>query len=331
MRAIHAVRAGGPEVLEPVDLPEPEATPGHVVVRVAAAGVNFRDTYERAGLYPRPFPHVPGAEGAGTIEAVGDGVEGLAVGDRVAWVDAPGSYAELALLAADRAIPVPDGLDLELAAAVALQGMTAHYLVASTFPVAEGHDVLLTAAAGGTGLLVCQLATARGGRVIGLVGSAAKEELAREAGAADVIRYAELDDLAAELPALVRERTGGEGVHVAYDGVGRATFDATLASIRRRGTMVLFGAASGPVPPVDLQRLNRAGSLYATRPKLDDYIATPDELRRRAGEVLGAVADGTLRVRVGARFALDEARAAHEALEGRQTTGKVLLSPVGVT
>lgn len=327
MRAIQAEEPGGPEVLVPVDVPAPEVTPGHLLVRVAAAGVNFRDTYERAGVYARPFPHVPGAEGAGTVEAVGEGVEEVAVGDRVAWVEAPGSYAELVLVSADAALPVPDGLDLDLAAAVALQGMTAHYLVTSTFPVRDGDDVLLTAAAGGTGLLVAQLAAARGGRVIGLVGSEAKEALAREAGAADVIRYTELGDLASELPALVRELTGGAGVAVAYDGVGRDTFDATLASIRRRGTMVLFGGASGQVPPFDLQRLNHAGSLYVTRPKLGDYTATRDELLWRAREVLGAVADGSLRVRIGERFALDDARAAHAALEGRGTAGKLLLVP----
>lgn len=324
MRAIHAVEAGGPDVLSVVDLPRPQVEPGQLLVRAAAAGVNFRDTYERSGVYPRPFPHVPGIEGAGTVEEVGEGVA-LNAGDRVAWVDAPGSYAEQVMVAAGQALPVPDGMGLDVAAAVALQGLTAHYLVVSTFPVQQGQTVLLTAAAGGTGLLATQLATARGARVIGLVGSAAKEALAREAGAAEVIRYTALDDLTAELPALVRGLTGGEGVDVAYDGVGRDTFDATLASVRRRGMMVLFGGASGQVPPFDLQRLNRAGSLFATRPKLGDYVATREELVWRANEVFGAVAAGTLRVRIGERFPLVEARAAHEALESRRTTGKVLL------
>lgn len=325
MRAILANQAGGPEVLSLVEQPDPEAGPGQLLVRVSAAGVNFRDTYERSGVYPMPFPHVPGVEGAGTVVAVGDGVRGFTVGDRVAWADARGSYAELALVPADRALPVPAGLELALAAALPLQGMTAHYLVTSTFPVQRGHTVLLTAAAGGTGLLLTQLAAARGARVIGLVGSEEKAALARDAGAAEVIRYAELDDLATELPARVRELTDGRGVDVAYDGVGKDTFDATLASVRRRGTLVLFGGASGQVPPLDPQRLNRAGSLYLTRPKLDDYLVTDEELRWRSDELFSAVAAGSLRVRVGARFPLADARTAHQALEGRRTTGKVLL------
>lgn len=295
------------------------------MVRTAAAGVNFRDIYERSGVYPMPFPHVPGAEGAGTVLAVGDGVSGFAVGDRVAWADARGSYAELVVVPAEQALPVPDGVELEVAAAVPLQGMTAHYLVTSTFPVQRGHTVLLTAAAGGTGLLLTQLAAARGARVIGLVGSEEKAALARNAGAAEVIVCAGLGDLTTEVPARVRELTDGQGVDVAYDGVGKDTFDATLASVRRRGMLVLFGGASGQVPPVDPQRLNHAGSLYLTRPKLGDYIATAEELRWRADELFQAVANGTLRVRIGARFPLAEARAAHQALEGRLTTGKVLL------
>lgn len=325
MRAICATEAGGPEVLSVVEVPEPEVGAGQLLVRVAAAGVNFRDTYERAGVYPMPFPHVPGSEGAGTVVAVGGGVTDFTAGDEVAWADARGSYAEQALVPADQALPVPDGVNLEVAAAVALQGMTAHYLVGSTFPVQPGQTVLLTAAAGGTGLLLTQLATARGARVIGLVGSGEKEALAREAGAGEVIRYTEFDDLTAELPRLVRDLTGGQGVDVAYDGVGKDTFDAMLASVRRRGMMVLFGGASGQVPPVDLQRLNHAGSLYVTRPKLGDYTVTRQELLGRAGELFDAVAAGTLQVRIGERFPLAQAGAAHEALEGRRTTGKVLL------
>lgn len=296
-----------------------------MLVRVTAAGVNFRDTYERSGTYPMPFPHVPGVEGAGTVVAVGDGVQGFAVGDRVAWADARGSYAELVLVAADQALPVPANVDLETAAALPLQGMTAHYLVRSTFVVQPGHTILVTAAAGGTGLLLTQLAVAQGARVIGLVGSEEKAALARQAGAAEVIRYRELGDLTTELPQRVRELTDGEGVDVAYDGVGRDTFDATLASVRRRGMIVLFGLASGPVPPIDLQRLNQAGSVFATRPKLGDYIATGEELRWRAKELFDALAAGSLRVRVGARFPLADARGAHRALESRHTTGKVLL------
>lgn len=325
MRAILANQAGGPDVLSLVEQPDPEPGPGQLLVRTAAAGVNFRDIYERSGVYPMPFPHVPGAEGAGTVLAVGDGVSGFAVGDRVAWADARGSYAELVVVPAEQALPVPDGVELEVAAAVPLQGMTAHYLVTSTFPVQRGHTVLLTAAAGGTGLLLTQLAAARGARVIGLVGSEEKAALARNAGAAEVIVCAGLGDLTTEVPARVRELTDGQGVDVAYDGVGKDTFDATLASVRRRGMVVLFGGASGQVPPVDPQRLNYAGSLYLTRPKLGDYIATAEELRWRADELFQAVANGTLRARIGARFPLAEARAAHQALEGRLTTGKVLL------
>lgn len=328
VQTIQAGSAGGPEVLELVELPTPEPGPGQVRVRVAAAGVNFIDTYRRSGLYPVPFPHVVGGEGAGTVEALGDGVTGTAVGDRVAWASgAPGSYAEQVLLDVEHAVPVPAGVDLTTAAALLLQGMTAHYLVASTFPVAAGQDVLVHAAAGGVGLLLTQLAVARGARVLATVGAAEKEDLARGAGAAEVIRYDLLDDLAAELPARVRELTGGAGVHTVFDGVGRATFDASLASLRPRGGLALFGAASGPVPPLDPQRLNAAGSLFLTRPTLAHYTATREELLWRAGELLDAVAAGTLDVRVGATFALRDAAEAHRALEGRATTGKVVLLP----
>jgi NADPH2:quinone reductase len=327
MRAIHATHAGGPEVLSVVELPDPEPGPGEVVAEVGAAGVNFIDTYKRGGVYPMSFPHVPGAEGAGTVVAVGEGVTGLAVGDRIAWADAPGSYAERVVVPADVALPVPDELDLQTAAALPLQGMTAHYLVASTFPLHAGQTALLTAAAGGVGLLLTQLAVARGARVIGMVGSAEKEALAREAGASDVIRYTELDDLTTDVPRIVRNLTDGVGVDVAYDGVGKDTFDASLASVRRRGMLVLFGGASGQVPPFDLQRLNRAGSIFATRPTLGHYTADREELLWRAGEIFEAARAGTLTVRIGATFPLAEARAAHEALEGRATTGKVVLIP----
>ncbi|MBB2925170.1 quinone oxidoreductase [Cellulomonas cellasea] len=328
MQTIQAGSAGGPEVLELVELPTPEPGPGQVRVRVAAAGVNFIDTYRRSGLYPAPFPHVVGGEGAGTVEAVGEGVTGIEVGDRVAWASgAPGSYAEQVLLDAEHAVPVPDGVDLRTAAALLLQGMTAHYLVASTFPVAAGQDVLVHAAAGGVGLLLTQLAVARGARVVATVGAAEKEDLARGAGAAEVIRYDLLDDLATELPARVRALTGGSGVHTVFDGVGRATFEASLASLRPRGGLALFGASSGPVPPLDPQRLNAAGSLFLTRPTLAHYTATREELLWRAGELLDAVAAGTLDVRVGATFPLAGAAEAHRALEGRATTGKVLLVP----
>ncbi|NNU28152.1 quinone oxidoreductase family protein [Isoptericola sediminis] len=327
MRAVVARAAGGPEVLESVDLPDPEPGPGRLLVRVEAAGVNFIDTYRRAGVYPMEYPHVVGVEGAGVVVEVGAEVRGFAPGDRVAWHDAAGSYAELALVPAAGAVRVPDALDLETAAALPLQGMTAHYLVASTFEVGPGHDVLLHAGAGGVGLLATQLATARGGRVVTTVSSPEKAALSREAGAAHTIDYAAMDDLTAELPAAVRRLTDGAGVHVVYDGVGRATFDASLDSLRPRGTLVLFGGASGQVPPFDPQRLNTGGSLYLTRPTLAHYTATRSEIEWRAGEVLGLAADGDLDVRVGAAYPLAEAAAAHTALEGRATTGKVLLLP----
>ncbi|GAA1733323.1 quinone oxidoreductase [Isoptericola hypogeus] len=327
MRAVVAREAGGPEVLESVERPDPEPGPGELLVRVAAAGVNFIDTYRRAGVYPMSYPHVVGVEGAGVVAALGEGAEGFAVGDRVAWAEAPGSYAELTLVPASSAVRVPDGLDLRTAAALPLQGMTAHYLVSSTFEVGPGHDVLLTAGAGGVGLLATQLAVARGGRVITTVSSPEKAALSSAAGAAHTVDYAAMDDVPAELPAVVRELTDGKGVHVAYDGVGRATFDASLASLRRRGMLVLFGGASGQVPPFDPQRLNAGGSLFLTRPTLAHYTATRGELEWRAAEVLGAAADGDLDVRVGATFALGDAAAAHAALEGRATTGKVLLVP----
>lgn len=327
MRAIQALRPGGPEVLALVDLPEPEPGPGELLVDVAAAGVNFIDTYRRSGVYPLPFPHVVGSEGAGRVAAVGADVDGWALGDLVAWENAPGSYAERVLLPARSALPVPSGLDLRTAAALPLQGITAHYLVASTFPVQAGQDVLVHAAAGGVGLLLTQLAAARGARVVATVSTVEKEALARAAGAADVIRYTELDDVTRDLPAAVRDLTSGAGVHVVYDGVGRSTFDASLASLRRRGYLVLFGAASGRVEPVDPQRLNAAGSVYLTRPKIGDYTADRDELLWRAGEVFGAALGGSLDVRIGLELPLAEAAEAHRALEGRRTTGKVILVP----
>lgn len=327
MRAVIATRAGGPEVLELTDVPPPVPAPTEVLVRVAAAGVNFIDTYRRGGVYRMPFPHVVGSEGAGEVVAVGGDVTTLAPGDRVAWASASGSYAELVAVPESAALPVPRGVDDATAAALPLQGLTAHYLVASTFPLVAGHDVLLHAGAGGVGLLLTQLAVARGARVVSTVGSSGKERLARAAGASEVVRYRDLGDVTAELPALVRELTGGRGVDVVYDGVGKDTFDASLASLARRGTLVLFGASSGQVPPVDLQRLNAAGSLYVTRPTLGDHVATRDELTWRADELFDAVTAGTLDVHVGATFPLADAADAHRALEGRATTGKVLLLP----
>lgn len=327
VHAVEATRAGGPEVLSSVTRPDPEPGPHEALVRVAAAGVNFIDTYRRSGVYPASFPHVPGSEGAGTVVSVGAQVTHVAPGDRVAWSAGPGSYAELVAVPERELLPVPDGVADEVAAALPLQGMTAHYLATSTFPVEPGTTVLVHAAAGGVGLLLTQLATQRGGRVIATVGSVQKEALARGAGATDVIRYRELDDLTTDLPARVRDLTDGRGVDAAYDGVGRDTFDASLASLARRGMLVLYGASSGPVPPVDPQRLNAAGSVFLTRPTLGHYVADRAELEWRASELFGAVADERLDVRIGARFPLSAAADAHRALESRATTGKVLLLP----
>ncbi|PFG35842.1 NADPH2:quinone reductase [Flavimobilis soli] len=328
MRAIEAVRAGGPEVLTLVERPAPDPGAGEVVVDVAFAGVNFIDTYRRSGVYPAHFPHVPGSEGAGVVSAVGPGVTDVAVGDRVAWVDGPGSYAEQVVVAADRTVPVPDGVDLATAAALMLQGLTAHYLVDSSHPVGPGEDVLVHAGAGGVGLLLTQLAVARGARVITTVSTEAKAELSREAGATAVVRYDQLDDLTAQLPEAVRA-VAPEGVHAVYDGVGRTTFDASLASLRPRGILVLFGGASGQVPPFDLQRLNSGGSLFVTRPTLGDHVATRPELLRRADELFHAVRLGALKVRVGGTYALADAGEAHRALEARETTGKLVLEVGG--
>lgn len=323
VRAIQITGAGGPDVLIPAELPEPEPGPGELLVGVAAAGVNYIDTYQRAGIYPMPLPYVPGLEGAGRVLALGRDVGGFAVGDRVAWSETLGSYAERVAVPAAKAVPVPDAVSDEAAVGALLQGMTAHFLVHDTFPVAAGETVLVHAAAGGVGLLLTQLLTAAGVRVIATVSTPGKEALARGAGAAEVINYTEVQDLAAA----VRSLTADEGVAVAFDGVGRTTFDASLASLRRRGKLVLFGAASGPVPPVDPQRLNAAGSIFLVRPKLFDFIATRDELTARAAAVYAAVAGGTLDVRIGHRYPLAEARTAHEDLQARRTTGKVLLLP----
>jgi NADPH:quinone reductase len=323
VRAIQITESGGPEVLIPTELPDPTPGPGELLVEVAVAGVNYIDTYQRQGIYPMQLPFVPGMEGAGRVREVGAGVTGFATGDRVAWANTLGGYAELAAIPADEAVPVPDGVSDEAAVGAALQGMTAHYLLHDSHPVRAGEDVLVHAAAGGVGLLLTQWATRLGARVIATVSTAEKEELARGAGAAEVIRYTEVDDLAAEVRAL----TGGAGVAAVYDGVGRDTFDASLASLARRGILVLFGASSGPVPPVDPQRLNTAGSLFLTRPKLHDHIATRDELTARAAAVYAAVAAGELDVRIGHRYPLAEARTAHEDLQARRTTGKLLLQP----
>ena len=323
MRAVVVESTGGPEVLEVQDLAQPEPGPGELRVDVAAAGVNFIDVYFRTGAYPLPLPFQLGSEGAGTVSAVGEGVDDVAVGDRVAWAMVRGAgYAEQVLLPAERAVPVPDGVDLEAAAAVMLQGMTAHYLSESTYPARAGETALVHAAAGGLGLLLTQMLSAKGVRVIGTTSTEEKERLARGAGAAEVVRYTEQD-----LRAEVERLTDGRGVDVVYDSVGKDTFDAGLDVLRPRGYMVLCGASSGPVPPFDPQSLNPKGSLFLTRPSLGAYIATRDELLERGEAVLSAVAEGRLDVRIGGRYSLAGAGRAHDDLQGRRTTGKLLVLP----
>jgi NADPH:quinone reductase len=322
MRAVLVAKNGGPEVLEVAERPDPSPGPGQLLVELAAAGVNFMDIYQREGRppYGGNLPHVPGAEGAGTVTAVGDGVTGFAPGDRVAWAGVGGCYAERAVVPADRAVPVPDGVSLETAAAVMLQGITAHYLCTSTYPVRDGDVVVVHSAAGGVGLLLTQMVKMRGGVIVATTSTDAKAELARAAGADEVTSYEDFGAAAAGL-------TGGAGVAAVYDGVGQATFDASLAALAPRGFMVLYGAASGPVPPVDPQRLNTGGSLYLTRPTMGSYIATREELLERAGDLFGWIAAGELSVRIGGRYPLHEAARAQDDLAGRRTTGKLLLLP----
>ncbi|GKV73976.1 MULTISPECIES: quinone oxidoreductase family protein [Pseudarthrobacter] len=318
--AIVARQAGGPEVLTYEDVKRPVPGPGQLLVKVGAAGVNFIDTYKRSGTYKVPFPFTPGSEAAGTVEAVGDGVTGFVPGDRVATAEGINCYADYALVDEAAALPVPRGLDDLTAAALPLQGITAHYLMNSTFKVEPGHTVLLHAGAGGVGLLLIQLLKARGAEVITTVSTDAKEQLARGAGADHVLRYEGFAER-------VREITSGTGADVVYDGVGKDTFDGSLAALRVRGMLVLFGAASGPVPPVDPQRLNAGGSLFLTRPTLGHYLRDAAERRWRSGEVFAAAANGSLKVRIGARYPLVQAAQAHRDLEGRKTTGKVILVP----
>ncbi|WP_248960959.1 quinone oxidoreductase family protein [Sphaerisporangium perillae] len=320
MHAIVVADPGGSSALTYTEVPDPVPGPDDVLVDVKAIGVNFIDVYHREGRYSVPTPFVPGSEGVGTVAAVGANVTDVAPGDRVGWHGVLGAYAEKAVVPAARTIPLPEGLDFEQAAAVLLQGLTAHYLTHSTYAVKSGDDTLVHAAAGGMGLLLTQMIKLRGGRVIGTVSTEEKEKLARDAGADDVMRYEGFAEA-------VRELTGGQGVHVVYDGVGASTFEGSLASLRRRGLLALYGASSGPVPPFDLQRLNPAGSLYVTRPTLAHYTATREELLERADEVLGWVASGALKVHISARYPLADAKRAHDDLEGRRTTGKLLLIP----
>ena len=320
MRAVRIEQNGGPEVLELREVREPEPGPGELLVEVAAAGVNFRDVYEcRNAAYAGPPPRTLGVEGAGTIRAVGEGVLDLAPGERVGWVDAPGSYAELVVVRADRAIPLPSGIDDEAAAAVLLQGMTAQYLCSSTYRVAAGDWVVVHAAAGGVGLLLTQLVKLRGGHVLATTSTEDKAELARRAGADETTGYGDFVERA-------RSLSGGVGAAAVYDGVGAATFAAGFDALRPRGTMVLYGAASGPAPAFDPARLAKA-SLYVTRPILGHYTAARHELLERAGEVFELVEEVKLDVRIGGRYGLEDARQAHEDLEARRTTGKLLLVP----
>ena len=321
MKAIRVRATGGPEVLEVGEVPRPEPGEAQVLVRVEAVGVNFIEVYQRTGLYPVPLPATPGTEAAGVVAALGPGVTGFRVGDRVASTNMMGAYAEYGLVAADRLTLVPEGVSTHQAAAVLLQGMTAHYLAMSTFALKPGDACLVHAAAGGTGLLLCQVARKCGAHVIGTVSSDEKAVPALAAGAADVIIYTREDFVER-----TRSLTGGAGVQVVYDSVGRTTFLRGLDCLARRGMMVLFGQSSGTVDPIDPRILVQKGSLFLTRPTLNDYIASAADLRWRASEILGWVADGTLSVRIGA-VPLAAAGDAHRALEGRGTTGKVLLLP----
>lgn len=321
-RGISISETGGPEVLAHGDLEEPRPGPSEVVVEIAGAGVNFIDTYHRIGLYPMEMPFTPGLEGAGTISAVGDDVEDFAVGDRVAWSSSIGSYAERKTAEPDKLVSVPGGVPLETAAAVMLQGLTAHYLTTDTFPLASGQRVLVHAGAGGVGLLLTQIAKLKGAEVFATVGSEEKADLARSAGADHVILYREVDFAAA-----VTDIAGHRPIDVVYDGVGKTTFEKGITLLRTRGMMVTFGNASGPVDPVSPLDLMRNGSIFLTRPTLFDYVATPAELRSRAADLFAWIEAGDLDVRIGARYPMSEAAAAHTALESRQTTGKVLLLP----
>jgi len=322
MKAIRVHTPGGPDVMKLEDVPEPKAGPGQAVVKLEAAGLNYIDVYFRSGTYKAPLPLTPGLVGAGTVAQVGDGVKDLKVGDRVAYTGIPGAYAQMSVCPADRLVKLPDKLSFRDGAASMLQGMTAHYLTRSTYPLKSGDICLVHAAAGGMGLLLTQMGKMFGATVIGTVSTDEKAALAKQAGADHVILYSK-QDFAAE----VKRITNNRGVDVIYDGVGATTFEKGLTCIRPRGVMALYGAASGPVPPLDLQLLNANGSLFVTRPSLNHHIASREDLVQRAGDVLGWIRDGKLKLRVETTFPLDKAGEAHRALEGRKTTGKVLLIP----
>ncbi|MFD7879732.1 quinone oxidoreductase family protein [Streptomyces sp. NPDC059766] len=320
MRAVHVTAAGAPAALTPTELPEPAALPGQAVVRNAAVGLNFIDVYYRNGTYPAPYPLVPGQEAAGIVTAVGEGVEGVAPGDRVAYATQLGAYAEYTAVPAAKLVPVPETVTLEDAAAVLLQGLAAHYLSHTTHPVAPGETVVVLAAAGGLGRLLVQLAAHRGATVVAVASGKEKQETALAAGAHHAVPYEGFDEA-------VRELTGGEGAHVVYDSVGAATFETSVRALRRRGTLVVCGLSSGPVPPVDVELLRTCGSLYLTRPTLADHVPDAASLRAAAAELFRHVAAGVVRPDVRARLPLADAARAHALLEGRGTTGKVLLTP----
>jgi NADPH2:quinone reductase len=322
MKAIQIHETGGPEVLTLAELPIPQPGPGQVLIRVEAVGVNFFEIYFRKGVYKAALPFIPGSEAAGTVEELGPGVTGFAAGDAVASVGVLGSYAEYALVSAASLVKVPAGLSMQQAAAALLQGMTAHYLSHSTFPLKAGDTALVHAGAGGVGLLLTQMASRLGARVITTVSTAAKAKLSREAGAADVILYLEKDFVEE-----VKRLTNSKGVDVVYDSVGKTSFEGSLNCLRPRGMLVLFGASSGPVPPFDLIQLSGKGSLFITRPTLWHYVATRAELEWRAGDVLSWVAKGELKLRTEFVYPLSEAAQAQIDLEARKTTGKILLEP----
>jgi NADPH:quinone reductase len=322
MKAIQIKQTGGPEVLQVADLPVPQPKPNEAIVKIAASGVNFIDTYQREGRYKVPLPFVLGQEGAGTVTAIGADVKSLKLGDRVAWAGVLGSYAEYAAVPAERLVSVPAGVGDQQAAAAMLQGMTAQYLIYDTFPLKRGQTALVQAAAGGVGLLLVQMAQDIGARVIATVSTDEKAKLASQAGADEVILYAQTD-----FEIETRRLTDGHGVDVVYDGVGKTTFEKGLNVLRPRGMMVLFGGSSGAVPPFDLIQLSQKGSLYVTRPTLFHYIVTTEELRARSSAVFKMITEGRLRLRVEHIYRLDEAATAHRELESRKTTGKLLLIP----
>jgi len=322
MKAIQVQKTGGPEALTLVDVSVPRPKPNEAVVKIAAVGVNFIDVYFREGRYPAPLPFIDGQEAAGTVSEVGSEVKSLKPGDRVAYTNVLGSYAEYAAVPAEKLVRLPDGISAQQAAAAMLQGMTAHYLVYSTYPLKKGETALIHAAAGGVGLLLVQMAKNIGARVIGTAGSEEKAQLAREAGADEVIVYTQQD-----FEKETKRLTDGKGVHVVYDGVGQSTFEKDLNILRPRGYLVLFGGASGPVPPFDPIKLSQKGSLFLTRPTLLHYTATREELEQRAGDVFNMIGQQQLKLRIPHVYKLEQAQQAHRDLEGRKTTGKLLLVP----